>query len=85
MLMVFEIAPEMNGCDAAIMWMWLATERERLPLRPQGLAQSNTGRCSALRCGAPSSVMAPQTCSLAASMSFFEKPRWAQQLEARTR
>jgi hypothetical protein len=27
MLMVFEIAPEMNGCAAAIMRMWLSTER----------------------------------------------------------
>jgi len=27
MLMVFEIAPEMNGCDAAIMRMWLSTDR----------------------------------------------------------
>ena len=32
MLMVFEIAPEMNGCDAAIMWMWLSTERITLAL-----------------------------------------------------
>jgi hypothetical protein len=60
MLMVFEIAPEMNGWATAIMWMWLSTERQRLPLRPQGLAQSNTGRCSVFRCGASSNIMAPQ-------------------------
>ena len=36
----------MNGCAAAIMRMWLSTDRKRLPLRPQGLAQSKTGRCS---------------------------------------
>ena len=60
MLMVFEIAPETNGWQAASMRMWLSTERYRLPLRPQGLAQSNTGRCSSFRYGAPSSVMAPQ-------------------------
>ena len=47
-----------------------------MPLRPQGLAQSNTGRCASAICGAPSSVMAPHTCSLAASTSFLEKPRW---------
>ena len=82
MLMVLEMAPEMKGWLAAIMRMWLSTDRERLPLRPQGLAQSNTGRCSSARCGAPSSVMAPQTCSLAASMSFFEKPRWASRSNA---
>ena len=45
MLMVLEMAPEMKGWLAAIMWMWLATDRKRLPLRPHGLAQSNTGRC----------------------------------------
>jgi len=27
MLMVLLIAPEMNGCEAAIMRMWLSTER----------------------------------------------------------
>ena len=82
MLMVLEMAPEMKGCAAAIMWMWLSTDRKRVPLRPQGLAQSNTGRCASAICGAPSSVMAPHTCSLAASMSFLEKPRWLKQIEA---
>ncbi len=64
----------MKGCTAAIMRMWLSTESERLPMRPQGLAQSKTGRCSAFRCGAPSSAMAPQTCRLAASISGRAKP-----------
>ena len=32
MLMVFEIAPEMNGCDAAIMWMWLVDREVALAL-----------------------------------------------------
>ena len=32
MLMVLEIAPEMKGCAAAIMRMWLSTERQRLPM-----------------------------------------------------
>ena len=49
MLMVLEIAPEMNGWAAAIMRMWLAVERKRLPRLPQRLAQSKTGRCSALQ------------------------------------
>ena len=44
MLMVLEMAPEMKGWLAAIMRMWLSTDRERLPLRPQGLAQSNTAQ-----------------------------------------
>ena len=43
MLMVLEMAPEMNGCAAAIMRMWLSQESERFPSRPQGLAQSKTG------------------------------------------
>ncbi len=42
MLMVLEIAPEMKLCAAAIMVMWLATDRKRLPVLPQGLAQSKT-------------------------------------------
>ncbi len=74
MLMVFEIAPEMKGWLAAIILMWLSTERHRLPSRPHGLAQSNTGRCSSLRCGAPSSVIAPHTCILARSISDLLKP-----------
>ncbi|MNC96717.1 hypothetical protein D3C83_141670 [compost metagenome] len=61
MLMVLEIAPEMNGCAAAIMRMWLSTERKRLPVRPVGEAQSKTGKCSSLSPGAPSTVIAPQT------------------------
>ena len=60
MLIVLEIAPEMKGWAAAIMRMWLSTDKERLPILPHGLAQSKTGRCSSFRCGAPSSVMAPQ-------------------------
>ena len=34
MLMVLEIAPEMNGWAAAIMRMWLSTDRKRLPFLP---------------------------------------------------
>ncbi len=60
MLMVFEIAPEMKGWAAAIIRMWLSTDNERRPVRPHGLAQSKTGRCSGFRCGAPSKVIAPQ-------------------------
>src|SRR5215467_1965806 len=74
MLIVLEIAPEMKGCTAAIMWMWLSTDSARLPVRPHGLAQSKTARCSGLRCGAPSKVMAPQQKLLAASISARAKP-----------
>ena len=74
MLMVLEMAPEMNGCAAAIMRIWLSTERKRLPLRPQGEAQSNTGKCLGSSPGAPSSVMAPQAYSLADSISRLPKP-----------
>ena len=74
MLIVFDIAPEMNGCAAAIIRMWLSTDNERRPMRPHGLAQSNTARCSGLRCGAPSNVIAPQHQLLAASISARAKP-----------
>src|SRR5271166_2925873 len=74
MLIVFEIAPEMKGCTAAIMRMWLSTDKARLPVRPHGLAQSNTERCSGFRYGAPSSVIAPQQKLLAASISARVKP-----------
>ena len=60
MLIVLEIAPEMNGWAAAIMRMCASVERKRLPFLPQWLAQSKTGRCSGFRCGAPSTVMVPQ-------------------------
>ena len=43
-------------------------------MRPHGLAQSNTGRCSGRRCGAPSRVIAPQQQVLAASISARVKP-----------
>ena len=47
-LTVFEIAPEMNGWAAAIIWMWPMCEIARSPT-----ATSKTGRCSSLRPGAP--------------------------------
>ena len=81
MLIVLEIAPEMKGCTAAIMRMWLSTESARLPMRPHGLAQSNTARCSAFRYGAPSSVIAPQTCRFAASTSAFGEAERLQHVE----
>ena len=36
MLIVFEIAPEMKGCAAAIMRMWLSTRKEALAGAPAG-------------------------------------------------
>ena len=42
-LTVFEIAPERNGCAAAIILMWPMCEIARSPT-----ATSNTGRCSSL-------------------------------------
>ncbi len=50
-LTVFEIAPEMNGCAAAIILMWPIGEIARSPT-----ATSNTDRCSSLRPGAPTIV-----------------------------
>ena len=74
MLIVLEIAPERNGWAAAIMRTWAMGAMKRLPPRPHLLAQSNTGRCSARRCGAPSRVIVPHTWSLARRMSSSEKP-----------
>ena len=48
MFTVFEIAPEMNGCVAAIIWMWPMCEIARWPT-----ATSKTGRSSSRRPGAP--------------------------------
>ena len=47
-LTVFEIAPEMNGCVAAIIWMWPMCEIARSPT-----ATSKTSRCSSSSSGAP--------------------------------
>ena len=61
MLIVFEIAPEINDCAAAIIVMWLLTDRYRLPFLPHGFAQSKMCICSSFKCGAPSRVIVPQT------------------------
>src|SRR5258708_33535145 len=60
MLMVLEMAPEMKDWAAAIMRIWLETERKRLPIRPQGLAQSKIEICSSLRRGGPPPGITPQ-------------------------
>ena len=44
MLMVLLMAPLMKGWAAAIIRMWEDALRKRLPIRPQGLAQSKTGQ-----------------------------------------
>ena len=58
---VLEMAPDIKDCAAAIILMWLSTDKNLLPILPQTLAQSNTSRWSLFKCGAPSSVIAPQT------------------------
>ena len=72
---VFEIAPDTKDWAAAIILIWLSTDKDLFPILPQTLAQSNTGKWSLLRWGAPSSVIAPQTWILAASISSEVKPR----------
>ena len=55
MLMVLLMAPERNGCAAAIIFRWPRQAMERPP--PAGASeQSKTGRCSGLKPGAPSMV-----------------------------
>ena len=53
MLMVFEMAPEINGCTAAIMRTWPMYWMARAPLAGRRL-QSKTARCSGFNPGAPS-------------------------------
>ena len=65
---VFEIAPDINGCDAAIISIWLLTDKKRLPILPHMFAQSKTGKCSSFISGEPSNVMAPQINVLAISI-----------------
>ena len=72
---VLLMAPEMNGWTAAIMRTWPMGSMKRVPRGPQRLAQSNTGRCSALRPGAPSTVRLPHTTALASSICASVKPR----------
>ena len=55
MLTVLEIAPLKNGWAAAIMRMWAFQGIDRVPFRGVK-AQSNTGRCSSFKPGAPSMV-----------------------------
>ena len=55
MFTVLEMAPEMNGCAAAIIFTCASQAMLRTPSR--GLnAQSNTDRCWSLSPGAPSIV-----------------------------
>ena len=75
MLIVLEIAPDTNGWAAAIIRICDSAERNRWPSFPQRLAQSKTGRCSGLRCGAPSTVIVPQTYLLASSICDGVKPK----------
>ena len=75
MLMVFEIAPEMNGCAAAIMRMCDSADRNRLPFLPHLLAQSNTGQVLGPQVRAPSTVIVPHTYSLASAIWARVKPR----------
>ena len=72
--MVFEMAPVMNGCDAAIMRMCPSGMIKRVLSGPQRFAQSNTARCSDLRCGAPSTVCVPQTVRLIVSICLRVRP-----------
>ena len=63
MFTVFEIAPERNGCAAAIIFTWPNAEIARSPT-----ATSNTGRCSSARPGAPTIVPLSARCASIASI-----------------
>ena len=51
MLIVLEIAPEMNGWAAAIIRTWACQSMDLLPCLPHGVAQSNTAKCSSFSRG----------------------------------
>ena len=74
MLMVLEMAPEMNGCAAAIIRMWLSTERCRVPVRPQTDGAVEHRQMLGLQAGRALQVIAPQTWMFAASISSLAKP-----------
>ena len=75
MFIVLDIAPEIKDCAAAIILIWLSTDRNLLPIRPHTFAQSNTARCFLFKWGAPSRVIAPQTWIFATSISSWVKPK----------
>src|SRR6266404_6223621 len=61
MLMVLEIAPERNGCVDAIIFTW-PVQLIDLPPPAGASEQSNTGRCSGFKLGAPSTVPCLSMC-----------------------
>ena len=65
-LIVFEMAPEMNGCTAPSIRRWPVWWIDRLP-RAGLKAQSNTRRCCGSRSGAPSIVSCASMCDTMAS------------------
>src|ERR1700676_3979528 len=60
-LIVLEMAPERNGCAAAIIFT-CPVQLIDLPPPAGASEQSNTGRCSAFRYGAPSTVPCLSMC-----------------------
>ena len=68
------MAPEMNGCAAAIIRMCPSGRMKRTPIEPQRLAQSKTGRSASARWGAPSTVPVPQIVRLSDSICRGESP-----------
>ncbi len=69
---------------AAIIRMWPFEAMNRVPVVPQRLAQSKTGRCSGSRWGAPSTVWVPQMARFNASMFSSESPRTLSPLKERS-
>ena len=68
---VLLMAPDRNGCTAPIIRMWPMYWIERWPWN--GLkAQSNTGRCASLTCGAPSIVSCSSMYSMISAISVAE-------------
>ena len=65
-LTVLLMAPDTNGCTAAIIRTWPSGPIVRPPATPK--AQSNTDRCASSRPGAPSIEPVASTCARIAAL-----------------
>ena len=81
-LIVFEIAPEMNGCAAAIMRMWPSTAMIALAVRAALVGAIEDGQVLGLQMRrAFDASWRPQTCVVGFVDLGFVKPRWRENVE----
>ena len=83
MLMVLEIAPEMNGCAAAIMRMWLSTETARVADAAARVGAVEHRQMLSLQMGRAFEGHRAADIGFAASISALAKPERLQHVEVR--